>query len=791
MVGKPNQKIPVAPLKPIPAFEEPFSRVLIDCVGPLPRTKAGNQYLLTIMCASTRFPEAIPLRNIKASNIVKALIKFFTLFGLPKSIQSDQGTNFTANLFKQVMTQLGIKHCMSSAYHAESQGALERFHQTLKNMIRTYCFEHEKDWDEGIHMLLFATRESVQESLGFSPFDLVFGHSVRGPLKCIKETLLSPTATEGLLDYVSKFKTRLYDACVLAKNNLQNTQSSMKRWYDRKARVREFSPGDKVLVFLPIPGQPLQARYFGPYEIETKSSDLNYTIKTPDRRKKTQLCHINMLKPYVSRPDHSEKSNCVLNTVKSCSNSHVSPIDDDIVKEKFGQYKIPNSFVLQNLDVKLSHLSSTERPVIMKLINEFNDIFSDVPKQTNVIMHDVDVGEANPVKQHPYRVNPEKLAILRSEIKYMLENDLIEPSSSSWSSPCVLIPKQDKTYRFCTDYRKVNAVTKTDSFPIPRIDDLIDRIGDAKYITKIDLLSGYWQVSLTDRAKEISAFVTPDGLYQYKVMPFGMKNAPATFQRMINALLADMENCHAYIDDVVIFSQDFSSHCKQLHCLFTKLLHAKITVNLSKSDFCQASIQYLGHIVGQGQVKPVMAKVEAIQAFPIPADRKQLRRFLGMSGYYRKFCENFSVIASPLTNLLRKNVRFTWTDECQKAFNQIKQILSSSPILMAPDFGKTFRLAIDASDTGVGSVLYQEDNFQIISQYSIDIKEVTFIAEHAKSQKRMATNRHSNNWNQETKIRLNEKVTSNINDIGSLARQVIRGSKSNEACLVEIITISV
>ena len=165
MVGKTNQTIPKAQLQPIPAFDELFSRILIDCVGPLPRTKSVNEYLLTIMCTSTRFPEAILLRNIKTKSIVKALIKFFTFVGLPKSVQSDQGSNFMSGIFQQVMHELGIKQYRSSAYHPESQGALERFHQTLKNMIRSYCFDTENDWDEGIHLLLFAVRESVQESL--------------------------------------------------------------------------------------------------------------------------------------------------------------------------------------------------------------------------------------------------------------------------------------------------------------------------------------------------------------------------------------------------------------------------------------------------------------------------------------------------------------------------------------------------------------------------------------------------------------------------------------------------
>ena len=190
MVGKPNQTLPKAPLQHIPSFEQPFSRVIIVCVGPLPKTKSGNQYLLTVMCASTRFLEGIPLMYISAKTIVKALIKFFTLVGLPKSIQSDQGSNFMSGLFQQV-DELGIKQYRSSAYHPESQAALQRFHQTLKNMIRSYCFDTNRDWDEGVHLLLFAVRESVLESLGFSPFGLVFGHSVRSPLKLFKEKLLS------------------------------------------------------------------------------------------------------------------------------------------------------------------------------------------------------------------------------------------------------------------------------------------------------------------------------------------------------------------------------------------------------------------------------------------------------------------------------------------------------------------------------------------------------------------------------------------------------------------------
>lgn len=256
--NKPNQTIPKAPLKPIPAFEEPFSRIIVDCVGPLPRTKSGHEYMLTIMCAATRFPEAIPLRNIKAPTIVRALTKFFTMVGLPRSIQSDLGSNFMSNLFQQVMLQLGIKQYKSSAYHPESQGALERFHETLKSMIRAFCFELKKDWDEGVHLLLFAVRDSVQESLGFSPFELVFGHTVRGPLQLLKEKWLNNTADLNVLDYVSNFNYRLTRVNEIAREHLRESQTKMKQWYGKKARTRVFDPGKikSILMSEPVLNAP-------------------------------------------------------------------------------------------------------------------------------------------------------------------------------------------------------------------------------------------------------------------------------------------------------------------------------------------------------------------------------------------------------------------------------------------------------------------------------------------------------------------------------------------------------
>ena len=208
---------------------------------PLGGPKSGCEYILTTMCSTTRFPEAIPLRNIKARTVSSALVKFFTLFGLPKEVQSVQGSNFMSGIFQQVMYELGVRQIKSSAYHPESQGALERFHASLKTMIRAYVEQHEKGWDVRLPLLMFAARDSVQESLGFSPFDLVFGHHVRCPLKLLKDLWLNDddSVKVNLLDYVSKFGTRLHEAGEIANKNLGNSQQKTKMYYDRNVKARD------------------------------------------------------------------------------------------------------------------------------------------------------------------------------------------------------------------------------------------------------------------------------------------------------------------------------------------------------------------------------------------------------------------------------------------------------------------------------------------------------------------------------------------------------------------------
>ena len=712
-VNKPTHVPKVAPLKPIPVADEPFSKLVIDIVGPLPKSKNGFKYLFTIMCSATRFPEAIPLRSIDSKNIIEALKKFFSFVGLPRVIQSDQGSNFMSHNFAKFLKDLGIKHVTSTVYHPQSQGMLERFHQTFKNMLRMFCHENDKDWDQYVSFLLFAIRDAVQDSLGMSPFELVFGHTVRGPLRLLKDEWLKDDET-NLFDHISTLKAKVTSAWKVARDNLASSQMQMKNLYDKNSEMRSFNVNEEVLVLLPTPGQPFSAKYFGPYKIIKKINDLNYLVNIPEGRRKEKMLHINLLKKYHRRDaallvNITDSNLNEMQQQNGCANVSNSTFngDESHMEKKCGETKLCNSSVLLNLDSKVGHLESNQEESIVTLLHKYIDLFPDAPKKCKHIQFNIDVMDESPIKQHPYRLSPHKRKILSDEIDYLLEHDIVEPSTSAWASPCILVEKPDGSFRMCTDYRKLNLITKSDSYPLPRIDDILDNVGRAKYMSKLDLLKGYYQIPLSAKSKKFSAFATHNGLYQYKVLPFGLKNAPVVFQRYISHALRDLKGTEVYIDDIIVVGDTWEEHLNRLEMVFSRLRKYNLTVNLLKSEFGFAKLKFLGYEIGNGEIAPINAKVEAMCTFPVPSCKKGVMRFLGMTGYYRKFCRNFSDMASPLTNLLQKNVKFHWDLKCQKSFDNLKCLLSNAPVLRAPNFDKQFILQIDASDTGAGSVLMQ------------------------------------------------------------------------------------
>uniref|UniRef100_A0A669D272 Gypsy retrotransposon integrase-like protein 1 n=1 Tax=Oreochromis niloticus TaxID=8128 RepID=A0A669D272_ORENI len=297
-----NKGVARAHLQPLPVIETPFERIGMDVVGPLERSSSGNRYILVICDYATRYPEAFPLRSVKARQVANCLLQLFSRVGIAKEVLTDCGTNFQSKFLQQVYRLLGIKGIKTTPYHPQSDGLVERFNQTLKNMLRKFVTETGSDWDQWLPYLLFAYREVPQASTGFSPFELLYGRQVRGPLDLLKEQWENPEPDgDNVIAYVLKMRERLEQMSMLAQQNMKMAQNKQKTWYDKKARERTFQPGQQVLLLLPTTDSKLLARWQGPYKITKRLSNVNYELYMPDRRKKHQVFHINLLKEFMQQ----------------------------------------------------------------------------------------------------------------------------------------------------------------------------------------------------------------------------------------------------------------------------------------------------------------------------------------------------------------------------------------------------------------------------------------------------------------------------------------------------------
>ncbi|XP_078666715.1 uncharacterized protein LOC144908750 [Branchiostoma floridae x Branchiostoma belcheri] len=692
-----------APLVPLPVIEVPFQRIAMDIVGPLERSKTGNKYILVICDYATRYPEAVPMRSVDARRVSEELVKLFARVGIPDEILTDQGTNFMSQLLKELYSSLKIKGIRTSPYHPQTDGLVERFNGTLKSMLKKFVREDPKEWDKLLPYLLFAYREVPQESTGFSPFELLYGRHVRGPLQVIRESWEgADQSSESVISHVLKVRERMAAMTEVVRDNLRAAQTTQKLWYDKRSRAREFRPGDQVLVLLPSSKVKLEAEWQGPYTVARRVGPVDYELETPEKRKKLMILHVNLLKKWY------QPAPACLATFDSDTEEDWE--DAQEVSHLLGGSE-PNSAKWRDAVVD-KDLSDEQRQQLDDLLREFADIFQDNPGRTTLTEHHIDTGNSKPVRQRAYRVAQAHREKMREELQKMEEMGVIEPSKSEWASPVVLVPKKDGSIRFCVDFRKVNAVSRFDAYPMPRIDEMLDRLGKAKYITKIDLSRGYWQVPLTPESKSKTAFVTPFGLYQFHTMPFGLHGAPATFQRLMDNMLRGTEEfADSYIDDLDIFSDGWDEHLLHLREIFTRLRNARLTVKPSKCHFAMKVVPLLGHVAGGGVVRPDEEKVRAVKEFPRPSTKKEVRAFLGLTGYYRRFIPQYADLAAPLTDLTgsRKPQVVEWTDVCEEAFQVLKGKLCDYPVLQSPDFERPFVLHTDASERGIGAVLSQMD----------------------------------------------------------------------------------
>ena len=383
--------------------------------------------------------------------------------------------------------------------------------------------------------------------------------------------------------------------------------------------------------------------------------------------------------------------------------------------------------LLEQVKIDTDNLTSDELQKGKDLITEYADIFSKDDSDighTTLVQHRIELEDEHPFKQRYRRIPPSMYEEVKSHLQQLLRNGIIRKSHSPWSSNIVLVRKKDNSLRICTDFRELNLRTKKDSYAIPRVDEMLDCLAGNRYFSVVDMKSGYFQTDIYEPHKERTAFtVGPLGFFEYNRMPFGLSNAPATYQRLMQDCLGDLhlKICCIFIDDIIIFSRTYEEHLERLRLVFDRIKEANLKLSPGKCTFFKPKVRYVGHIVSEQGIETDPEKIEKIVNWPTPTSPEQVRQFIGFAGYYRRFIKNFSQISQPLTELMptpqKKNKKkskeqkpWHWGEKQESAFNRLKELLSSTPILAYADYTKPFELHIDASGIGLGAVLYQNQD---------------------------------------------------------------------------------
>ncbi len=378
------------------------------------------------------------LKSIDAEKVAEELVQIFSRVGIPKEILTDQGSNFTSKLLTEIYRLIHVSALRTSPYHPQTDGVVERFNQTLKEMLRKTATEKGKDWDRLLPYVLFACREVPQESTGFSPFELLYGREVRGPLDILREEWEpSDTTDASVASHVLHMRERFEKMSEVVHENMEAAQKRQKCWYDRTVRQRKLKDGDHVLVLLPTSMSKLLAQWQGPYRVVRPVGAVNYLVDMHDRRKRKRVFHVNMLKEWhVPVSSNYFATGCEGADADDEGDSLVSAWNDGGGEPTWGE-----------------QLTNEQREELSVLLTKFDCVLQASPGCTSLAEHEIETGDAQPVRLPPYRLPYAYREAVKKELEEMSEQDIITPSTSDWAAPMVLVGKKDGTMRLCVDYR--------------------------------------------------------------------------------------------------------------------------------------------------------------------------------------------------------------------------------------------------------------------------------------------------------------------------------------------------
>ncbi len=524
-----------------------------------------------------------------------------------------------SSLMKELTTFIGVNHVKSSPYHPQTNGALERLHGTFKSVLKK-SIERKIDWVQQLPFALFVLRQMPSTDHGLSPFELIYGSRSRTPLEALYYGLMEH---EGEHLKVSPWVNNLTDRLQIVREEAAVATAKAierrKTAYDRSSKLRAFNIGEKVRYRIPGMHGSLSESWDGPYVVQKKYGMVNYRIQREGVRTPGKVTHINNLMKYAERK--------VINRLDIVTEEEIG---DEMREAEMGR------------DLLKDRCPDYNEEQLMKVIDKYKCL-SDIPGQTELVELSIDTGDNPPIQQNPYSVPMAIRDKVRAEIVKLEKSGIIERSSSKWSSPLVPVKKPDDSIRLCGDFRKLNSITKTEPYYIPKLEEMVSKVGRAKVLSKLDLTKGFHQIKVKEEDRDKLTFSCPFGKWRYKRMPFGVASAPATFQRLMDVVLEGCSHMSCvYIDDVLIWSDSWEDHLKDLDEVFRCLSQAGLTCKPSKCQFGMEKLVFLGHTIGGGEISVPKARVKAMEEFPRPRTKKQLRSFLGTVNFYRKFVNGIS-----------------------------------------------------------------------------------------------------------------------------------------------------
>ena len=668
------------PLMEREVLSEPFEVMAFDLVGPFPKSKGGYRFVLTAICMSSKWPEAIPLKFQTARAVATGMVEIFSRTGIPLQLLTDQGSQFLGSLVTHLCRDLRIDRVRTAPYHPECNGVVERMHGTLNPML-TKASRLGLDWVEQLPFAMFALRSAPSRDSSFSPYQLVYGHRVRTPLDILHqgwaELSFKELETGEWADWLVDRLEIWHD---LQRERGKEASKKRKCQYDKGTVDRKLEVGDLVLCRVPGMVGKLEESWHGPYPVKARKSRVDYEVQLGKRRSK--VLHLNNMKKFYPREEE------VLRLA--------------LVAEDWAEDEVVGTRMFGTCE------GFEEGRVVEMLKGEFPEVFSNFPGKTSACSLVIDTGTAAPKGSHPYRIPNRLKEGVREEIEKLVELGIVVPSTSPWASPVVPVPKADGSVRVCVDYRKLNEVTTADPYYMATMEEILERVGESKVMSKLDLAKGFYQVVVEPQSREKTAFISPFGKFEFTRMPFGLKNAPAIFQRLMEVVLRDCYHCSApYIDDIVVFSNSGAEHIEHLRLVLDALRKFGMTVKEDKCQFGKEKVEYLGHVIGGGVLAVPAHRAAAMADYIQPKTKRQLRSFLGAAGYYRQFIKgyaNMSAVLSPWTSKSAPSV-VNWTPEGLGAFDRMKVSLVDVCCLTIPTQEDTFTLHCDASGAGIGATL--------------------------------------------------------------------------------------